>query len=80
MQKLTNRQRQIPELKYYEELGYDEIIKLTSLKYKSVRNIVNEALKALKESMAAIVLFILTKIKSLPTQFNDTFILSIKYF
>ena len=80
MQKLTNRQRQIPELKYYEELGYDEIIKLTSLKYKSVRNIVNEALKALKESMAAIVLFFLTKIKSLPTQFNDTFILSIKYF
>lgn len=58
MQKLTNRQRQILELKYYEGLGYDEIIKLTSLKYKSVRNIVHEALKVLKESMAAIVFFL----------------------
>jgi RNA polymerase sigma-70 factor (ECF subfamily) len=57
MLKLTNRQRQILELKYYDGLDYDEIMKLTSLKYKSVRNIMHEAMKALKQSMA-IILFL----------------------
>ncbi|MDN5213053.1 RNA polymerase sigma factor [Fulvivirgaceae bacterium BMA12] len=55
MQKLTNRQREVVELKYYEGLDYEEIVKLTSLKYKSVRNIMHEAMKALKQSMAIIV-------------------------
>ena len=55
MQKLTTRQREVVELKYYEGLDYDEIVKLTSLKYKSVRNIMHEAMKALKQSMAIII-------------------------
>lgn len=55
MQKLTNRQREVVELKYFEGLDYDEIVKLTSLKYKSVRNIMHEAMKALKQSMAVII-------------------------
>ncbi len=55
MQKLTNRQREVVKLKYFEGLDYEEIVKLTSLKYKSVRNIMHEAMKALKQSMAIIV-------------------------
>ncbi|MDN5202224.1 sigma-70 family RNA polymerase sigma factor [Fulvivirgaceae bacterium BMA10] len=58
MLKLTNRQRQILELKYYDGLDYEEIVKLTSLKYKSIRNIMHEAMKALKQSMAVIIFFL----------------------
>ncbi len=47
--KLTKRQREIIKLKFFEGFDYEEIMKITGLKQKTVYNIAHEAINALKK-------------------------------
>ena len=58
MESLTARQRELIEMKYFEGLDYEEIAHLTALKNKSIRNIVHEAIKTLRQSMTVILIFL----------------------
>jgi len=48
---LTKRQRQLIMLHYMEQRNYDEICQLLGLKYQVALNIINRALKRLRENM-----------------------------
>lgn len=51
IEKLSASQREIIYLKFKDNLDYQEIEEITSLKYQSIRNSVHRALKALKEAI-----------------------------
>ena len=58
LKKLTKRQLEIIELRFFENLSYDEIAAKTSLTQRTVYNIVYEAVRHLRECMQRfIVLF-----------------------
>ena len=48
---LTGRQKEAVYLYYIEELSYDEVGQLLGMNYQSVRNIVHQALKRLREKL-----------------------------
>lgn len=48
---LSNRQKEIIYLRFYEEMGYQEISELLQIRYQSVRNGIHEAMKALKAAI-----------------------------
>lgn len=52
---LTTRQKEIIFLKFYSGLSNDEIAFITSLNNQSVRNLLSQALKNLKENMLFVV-------------------------
>ena len=45
---LSNRQKEIIYLKYYQDLSYDEICTITDLNYQVARNLLSQAVKSLK--------------------------------
>lgn len=49
MLKLSKRQREVIYLKYFQHLSYDEIADIMSISYQAARNLVYQALKALKQ-------------------------------
>lgn len=49
IESLNSRQKEILYLKYFEGLSYDEIEKITSLNYQTIRNYVYESIKVLKK-------------------------------
>ena len=60
MTQLTQRQREVIYLKYFQEMSYDEIASVMDISYQSARNLVYAALKLMKKHMALIkVLFLL---------------------
>ena len=48
---LTRRQREVIHLKYFMNLDYDEICEIMGLKYQTVRNLICESMKALRNIM-----------------------------
>lgn len=58
-QRLSERQREIIHMKYYQQLDYEEIGRVMGLNYQSARNLVNRALAALRKEMLGIVTFLL---------------------
>lgn len=56
---LSDRQREIIFMKYYQEMEYEEIGRVMNLNYQSARNLVNRALAALRKEMLAGVIFLL---------------------
>lgn len=46
---LTRRQKEAIHLKYYMELEYDEICEIMDLQYQSVRNLISEGIKKMRE-------------------------------
>ena len=52
---LTNRQREIIYLKIYQELSYEEISDIMSINYQVARNLMSQAIKALKKSLVMLV-------------------------
>ncbi|MFY0654223.1 MAG: sigma-70 family RNA polymerase sigma factor [Cyclobacteriaceae bacterium] len=50
IENLTNRQKEIVFLRFYSGLDYEEISRVTAIKYQSVRNIFSKALKELRKS------------------------------
>jgi RNA polymerase sigma factor (sigma-70 family) len=49
LQKLPNRQREIIYLKYYLNLGYEEICDIMNIQYQVARNQISQAIKTLKQ-------------------------------
>ncbi|MBX2842818.1 MAG: sigma-70 family RNA polymerase sigma factor [Flammeovirgaceae bacterium] len=50
LSKLSNRQKEIVYLKYYQGLNYDEIAEVMLLKRQSVHNLLQEAVKSLRKN------------------------------
>src|SRR5687768_3232067 len=57
--RISDRQREIIHMKYYQQLEYEEIAHIMGLNYQSARNLVNRALIALRKEMLLIVTFLL---------------------
>jgi RNA polymerase sigma factor (sigma-70 family) len=51
LQKLSKRQKEAIYLKFYQELGYDEISDVMSISYQSVRTIIFKAIKTLRQEV-----------------------------
>ena len=60
LEKLTNKQKQVIRMKFFEGLSYEEIAEITSSKHRTIYNQVYEALKILKDHITAIALTVLT--------------------
>lgn len=48
MNQLTNRQKEIVYLKFYQNLGYEEISEIMNINYQVARNLLYQAVKAMK--------------------------------
>lgn len=59
MNRLTDRQKEIIHMKYFQELDYEEIGSVMDLNYQSARNLVNRAIAALRKEMLGIVMLLL---------------------
>jgi RNA polymerase sigma factor (sigma-70 family) len=59
MGRLSERQREIIHMKYYQQLEYEEIGRIMDLNYQSARNLVNRALSALRKEMLLVVTLLL---------------------
>ncbi|HUR31767.1 MAG TPA: sigma-70 family RNA polymerase sigma factor [Saprospiraceae bacterium] len=57
--RISERQREIIHMKYYQQLEYEEIAQIMELNYQSARNLVNRALIALRKEMLLIVMLLL---------------------
>ncbi len=49
LRKLSRRQQEVIYLRFYNDLSYEQIAEVMSLKYQSARNLVHEAVKVLRE-------------------------------
>lgn len=56
MSRLSDRQREIIHMKYFEQLDYDDIARVMDLNYQSARNLVTRALMALRREMMVLAL------------------------
>ena len=52
LQRLTNRQREIIYLKYYQNLSYEEVSEIMNINYQVARNLLYQAIKSLKTLLA----------------------------
>ena len=57
---LTNRQKEIIFLRFYNNLNYKEIANITNIKYQSVRNLISEALHKLRDLLVMLIVLIVT--------------------
>jgi RNA polymerase sigma factor (sigma-70 family) len=48
---LTGRQKEIIYLKYYQNLGYDEISEIMNINYQVARNLLSQAIKSLRNRL-----------------------------
>lgn len=49
LNQLTNRQKEIVYLKFYQNLGYEEISEIMNINYQVARNLLYQAVKAMKK-------------------------------
>ena len=54
---LSDRQREVLYLKYFEEMEYKEIAKMIGINYQSIRNTASAGLKALRKILGFFLLF-----------------------
>jgi RNA polymerase sigma factor (sigma-70 family) len=54
MAQISERQREIIHMKYFQEMEYEEIALAMDLNYQSARNLVNRALIALRKAMGVV--------------------------
>ena len=59
MGRLSERQKEIIHMKYFQELDYEEIGRIMDLNYQSARNLVNRAIAALRKEMLGVVMLLL---------------------
>ncbi|MHA4811116.1 RNA polymerase sigma factor [Flavitalea flava] len=50
--KLSNRQKEIIYLKYYQNLSYEEVSEIMNINYQVARNLLYQAIKSLKNMLA----------------------------
>ncbi len=56
MAKISDRQREILHMKYFQEMDYDQIATVMDLNYQSARNLVTRALAAMRKAMLLLAL------------------------
>ena len=56
LEKLSDNQKEIIYLKYYQGMDYDEIAMIMDMNYQSARNLMNRAIKSLRSMMATFML------------------------
>jgi RNA polymerase sigma factor (sigma-70 family) len=56
---LTNRQKEIIYLKYYQNLSYEEISDIMNINYQVARNLLYQSIKAMKKILSNTMTFIL---------------------
>lgn len=59
LSQLSDRQREIIYMKYYQQMEYEEIGRIMGLNYQSARNLVNRALSVLRKEMLFFVMLLL---------------------
>jgi RNA polymerase sigma factor (sigma-70 family) len=59
LDQLSNRQREIVYLKYFQNLGYEEIGEVMNINYQVARNLLYQAIKSLKTLLAGAFVYIL---------------------
>lgn len=60
LSRLSNRQKEIIYLKYYQNLSYEEVSEIMSINYQVARNLLYQAIKSLKSMLAgALEIFLL---------------------
>lgn len=59
MAKISDRQREILHMKYFQEMDYDQIAAVMDLNYQSARNLVARALVAMRQAMLLWMVFLL---------------------
>lgn len=59
MQGLSSRQREIIYLKVYQELSYEEISEIMNINYQVARNLMSQAIKALRKSLLSFIGWVL---------------------
>lgn len=58
MGRISERQREIIHMKYYQQMEYEDIARIMNLNYQSARNLVTRALMALRREMVLILLIL----------------------
>ena len=58
LKNLSDRQREIIYMKYYQQLDYDEIGRIMEINYQSARNLVTRALTVLRKEMTIIIIIL----------------------
>jgi RNA polymerase sigma-70 factor (ECF subfamily) len=54
---LSNRQKEIVYLKYYQNLSYEEVSEIMNINYQVARNLLYQAIKSLKSLLAGAMIF-----------------------
>lgn len=57
--RLSNRQKEIIYLKYYQNLSYEEVSEIMNINYQVARNLLYQAIKSLKSMLAGAMIFFL---------------------
>lgn len=63
MQKLSSRQREAIFLKFYEEMDYQEVAAAMDINYQSVRNLIFNGIKKLRDNLLTILVFLIFFLK-----------------
>jgi RNA polymerase sigma factor (sigma-70 family) len=58
MKRISDRQREIIHMKYYQQMEYEDIARIMNLNYQSARNLVTRALMALRREMVLILIIL----------------------
>lgn len=58
LQKISDRQREIIHMKYFQQMEYEDIARIMNLNYQSARNLVTRALMALRKEMLVVLLIL----------------------
>ena len=59
LDRLSNRQKEIVYLKYFQNLSYEEISEIMSINYQVARNLLYQAIKSLKSLLAGAFIYFL---------------------
>lgn len=54
LQQLSNRQKEIIYLKFYQNLSYEEVSAIMNINYQAARNLLYQAIRALKKQWASV--------------------------
>jgi RNA polymerase sigma-70 factor (ECF subfamily) len=58
LEQLSNRQKEIIYLKFYQELNYDEVSEIMNINYQAARNLLYQSIKSLKKLLTSIALIV----------------------
>jgi RNA polymerase sigma factor (sigma-70 family) len=58
MNRISDRQREIIHMKYYQQMEYEDIARIMNLNYQSARNLVTRALVALRKEMVTVLVIL----------------------